>query len=94
MSRYTHVGCRPHVGHVHCGAKLWGHRAPKAGRRHALNGGPKVFVGLCGARVTADEYDDFGFRRERGPDNVSACGPAAPAVTCKRCLRLIARAEG
>lgn len=87
---HTHVGCRPHVGHVghvHCGAKLWGHRIPKAGRRHALNGGPTVFTAICGEKVVLEQYDDFGFRIEE-PNNVRPVDhPEARPVTCKRCLR-------
>jgi hypothetical protein len=79
---HTHVGCRSHVGHVHSGAKLWGHRIPKAGRRHALNGGPVLFVSLCGEKVRLETRDDFG---EPVAPNVVPTGE----VTCKRCLRLL-----
>ncbi len=86
---HTHVGCKAHVGHVHCGAKLWGHRIPKSGRHHALTGGPVVFTALCGEKVAVEsEYDDFGFRREGGPTNVRPVDhPDAMTVTCARCLR-------
>jgi hypothetical protein len=89
MNNYTHVGNRSHVGHVHSGSRLHGHRIPKAGRTHALTGGPVCFVSLCGEKVTADVHDEYGFRIEGGPRNVK---PAEDLeVTCKRCLRLVAQ---
>ncbi len=87
---HTHVGHRARVGYVHCGARLWGHREPKAGKLHALTGGPSVFTALCGEKVAAQEYDDFGFRLEGGPKNIIAASDPKATVTCKRCLRLIA----
>jgi hypothetical protein len=88
VTTYTHVGHRPHVGYVHSGSRLHGHRTPNAGRLHALNGGPVHFVSLCGEKVDAQTHDEFGFRFESGPKNVAAA--ASAKVTCKRCLRLIA----
>lgn len=90
MTTHTHIGYKAHTGYVHCGARLWGHTTPKAGKRHALNGGPIVFTSLCGERIEADVHDEFGFRRENGPRNI-ICADATEArsVTCKRCLRLV-----
>lgn len=83
MTTHTHTGYRSHVGHVHCGAKLWGHRIPKAGRTHALTGGPMRFVTLCGETVDLCRYD-FG---EPLRPNVRPVGDSEVApVTCKRCL--------
>jgi hypothetical protein len=76
---HTHTGCRPHVGHVHSGSRLHGHRIPKAGVRHALAGGP--------ARFTA-RYDDFGY--EVAPNVRPVSDENARPVTCKRCLRKLA----
>ena len=85
MASYTHVGCKANVGYTHHGSRLFGHGAPRPGRRHALNGGPDRFTSLCGEAVEADTHDQYGFRREGGPANVAAAGPGAPAVTCTRC---------
>lgn len=88
LATHTHVGSRSHVGHVHSGARLWGHRSPKAGRRHALNGGPVRFTALCGKTVALKTKNDFG---EPAVPNVRAVSdPESRAVTCKRCLRLMA----
>ena len=74
MASYTHVGCKANVGYTHHGSRLFGHGAPRPGRRHALNGGPDRFTSLCGEAVEADTHDQYGFRREGGPANVAAAG--------------------
>lgn len=84
---HTHTGYRPHVGHVHCGSRLHGHRLPKEGATHALTDGPVELTALCGERVAADTHDEFGFRIEGGPKNVKPVGVLA--VTCRRCLRIL-----
>lgn len=87
MPAYTHVGCRPSTGYQHCGSRLWGHRIPKAGRRHALTGGPDRFAGLCGEAVLLVRYTEWG---EPATPNVRpVTDPDARPVTCKRCLRLL-----
>jgi len=83
---YTHIGHKAHVGHVHSGAALASHRMPRGGKLHALNGGPKRFTSLCGEVVHADDADEFGFRRENGPRNISPAETSKCKVTCKRCL--------
>jgi hypothetical protein len=88
---HTHVGCRAQVGHRHSGARLWGHRLPREGENHALNGGPEVFTALCGTVVRAQVEDEFGFRREGGANNVQPVA-AGRQVTCKRCRRLLEQA--
>ena len=82
---HTHTGCRPYVGHVHSGSKLWGHRLPKAGRRHALVGGPTVFTALCGESVVLERRDEFGY--EVTPNVRPVTDPDALPVTCRRCLK-------
>lgn len=94
MATYTHVGFRPHVGYAHCGARLWGHTTPRAGRRHAINREDHPQLGtrwraLCGEVVHdnrgRDEYGDAVAPNVRPADD-----PAAGKVTCKRCLRKVA----
>jgi hypothetical protein len=86
---HTHTGCRPHVGHVHSGSRLHGHRIPKAGVRHALAGGPARFTALCGETVAlGSRYDDFGY--EVAPNVRPVSDENARPVTCKRCLRKLA----
>ncbi len=83
-ANHTHVGYRPHVGAVHAGSRLHGHRLPNPGKRHALTGGPASFVSACGESVVLRRrFDDYG--EEVAPNVV----PVADAnlVTCKRCLR-------
>jgi hypothetical protein len=83
---FTHVGHRLHVGHIHSGAKLWGHRLPRTGQRHALNGGPTHFTALCGEAVSLHRYTEFG---EDAIPNVRPVTDAeAGRITCKRCLRI------
>jgi hypothetical protein len=88
MVTHTHIGCREHVGYVHCGSRLWGHHLPRPGKRHALNGGPARFTALCGEAVTLGRrFDEWG---EEAPPNVRpVTDPDARPVTCKRCLRAI-----
>ena len=89
MTTYTHVGYRHHVGYVHCGWRLYSHRMPKAGRRHALNGGPEQFQSLCGEAVRLRRHNEFG--DEVVPNVYPVGDPDARTVTCKRCLRKIGK---
>jgi len=86
---HTHAGCRSQVGYVHSGAKLWGHRIPREGEVHALNGGPDHFRALCGKEVYLQRFNEWG--EEATPNVRPIDHPEAAKVTCKRCLALIAR---
>lgn len=89
MKTYTHAGSKSNVAYAHRSSRLFGHSTAKAGRRHALNGGPECFRSLCGVTVHADTHDEYGFRRENGPTNVFAAG--CRPVTCPRCLKAIGK---
>jgi hypothetical protein len=90
MAAYTHAGCRSHVGHVPSGAKLWTRRIPRAGQRHALNGGPRLFIALCGETVHLERaFNEWG--DPAAPNVRPATDPEARAATCRKCLRILAR---
>ena len=85
---HTHTGYRTDTGHSHSGSRLHGHRLASPGRTHALTGGSARFTALCGETVDAGpQCDDYGTPIR---PNVRECGdPAALAVTCRRCLKLL-----
>jgi hypothetical protein len=86
---HTHTGFTRYVGHVHTG-RSYGH-GDYRGRRHALKGTAQHpyhgarYTALCGeVVVSTDDVDER--------PNVVPVGQC-DRVTCKRCLRLIARRE-
>ena len=90
---HTHVGKKLQTGYRHYGARLHGHTTPKAGRLHALTAtGSGNYASLCGERLRDNLIWDEVRGLDGCPQNVWACTAAdAPAVSCKRCLQLLAK---
>lgn len=95
---HTHTGYSRAVGYRHHGARLHGHVLPKSGKTHALTIQPNalngsVMVSLCGETVLQDGgFDEWG--EPIRPNVRSVEDPAVLPVTCKRCLRQIAKRHG
>lgn len=95
LGLYTHVGHKGCVNYLFRSSRMYGHRAPQAGKRHALTQENHPQLGMRWRSLCGEVVHDNGGKDEFGdavtPNVCPAPDETGTGVTCKRCRQRIAK---